>query len=54
MHLKKETLSNDTIEQADMLNDLSHLKMLQYSNLKSDLPTLHKLCCHEYKINGLV
>lgn len=27
MHLKREALSNDAAEQADALNDLSHLKM---------------------------
>lgn len=42
MNLKRETLSNDATEQADALNDLSHLKMLQHYNLKSDFPTLHK------------
>lgn len=36
MHFTRETLSNDATQQADALNDLSHLKLLQYCNLKSD------------------
>lgn len=42
VHLKRETLSNDATEQTDALDDLSHLKMLQYYNLKSDIPAPHK------------
>lgn len=38
MHLKRETLNNDATELADAPNDLSHLKTLQYYNLKCDFP----------------
>lgn len=42
MHLKRETLNNDATELADTPNDLLHLKMLQYYNLKCDFPAPHK------------